>query len=676
MKLPYSLLKEWVDFDHSPEDLADLITMAGFEVEDIEQVEGDHILDIAIMSNRGDGASAAGIAREIIAKSATAKPTELYKTHQKRLTDLADQQRQDEGAATATIESSACTRYAALTITGIENGDSPEWLKTRLKQMGQRPINLLVDLTNFVMRETGQPLHAFDTTKLASPKITIRQAKHTERITTLDEVERELNENDLVICDDKGPIAVAGVMGGLDTEVDSNTTTTVIESAHFNNLSVRRTRKRLGLNTDASYRFERHVDPSGTVVALVRFQELLDQILERSVDAKLYDTVSLPAQKPTVGVRLERANHILGLSITEDQANQYLAALGYEPKAEGDRITATVPTWRIDIQREEDLIEELGRIHGYEHIPEELPPLGWPEDAVSIEPLVDDLLDALVAAGLTQIWGHSLKRESPLDNPHAKRIHLKGIADPETGSLRTSSWPSLADAALRNGAKNIALFENARVFSDKDEKRVIGVLAHGRTHPTLWNAPSSTHDFYSVKGAIQSAFERVGVHIHAISPNVADNRLHPTQQAHLLAGQVPIGVMGRIHPDTAEASGLDHETILAEIELVPALETSKQEKKIGDLSKNPPVKRDLSMVAPNSIPYADVEATIASSGGPDLEDFWLFDLYQGENLAEGTRSLGVSLQFRRLDHNLTDEDANQLRDKIVQALSQLGIELR
>lgn len=676
MKIPYSLLKEWVDFNHSPHDLADLITMAGFEVEEVEEIEGDHVLDIAIMSNRGDGASAVGIAREIAAKSPSANPTERFKEHHRRLAKCASQQDQDKGGVTAEIESPACTRYSALTIHGITNPESPDWLQRRLRQMGQRPINLLVDLTNFVMRETGQPLHAFDTKKLTGSKIIVRQARREEEITTLDEVERKLVESDLLICDESGPIAVAGVMGGLLTEVDSNTTNTVIESAHFQNLSVRRTRKRLGLNTDASYRFERHVDPSGTVVALQRFQELLEEIVGESLNAKLFDAVRAQASPPQVRMRLDRANKILGLQVTPEDASRHLTDLGFDPKQDGESFTVTVPSWRIDIEREEDLIEEIGRIHGYEHIPEELPPLGWPESNEGIERRVDELIDALIASGLTQVWGHSLRRESPLDDPVAQRIELKGVADPETGSLRTSSWVSLADAAHRNGTKNIAFFESARVFAGREERRVIGLLVQGRVHPPLWNAPATTHDFFSVKGVLENALKAAGISLNAIATDRPDARLHPTQQAILAAGTVPVGLMGRIHPDVAEKSGLEADTLLAEFDLVAALESGSVDRQIAELSKNPPVKRDLSMVAPTTVPYSEVERVIASSGGTDLEDFWLFDLYVGENLEPGTRSLGVSLQFRRIDHNLTDEEANELRDRIVQALTQLGIQLR
>ncbi|RYG44527.1 phenylalanine--tRNA ligase subunit beta, partial [bacterium] len=378
MKLPLSMIRDHVATAMSAEAIGDLLTMAGFELEGIEEVDGEPVLDIKVVSNRGDGLSVVGLAREILAKDAEAKPTPLYERAVRRFADV---EIPEPSEGVARIETPDCFRFAGLKVEGVENGRAPDWVRERLAQAGIRSISLLVDLTNYVMLELGQPLHAFDLDKLRGETIVVRQAKPGETLKTLDGRDHELLENQTMICDAERPVAAAGTMGGEETEVSSTTTRLLLESAAFRNTSIRKTRKQLGLSTEASYRFERSVDPDGVVSATRRFWELLQASLPEAKAVAFQDLYPGRAETRSVRLRLERANRLLGMIVTPEEAERYLAALGFHLTAVGaDEWDVAVPGWRPDVVREDDVIEELGRVHGYERIPEWLPdgptPLG------------------------------------------------------------------------------------------------------------------------------------------------------------------------------------------------------------------------------------------------------------------------------------------------------------
>src|SRR5579862_8383975 len=345
MKFPYSMLRDFVDTSLGADEIGDLLTMAGFELEGIETVEGEQVLDIKVVSNRGDGLSVFGLAREVLAKDESSTPTKLYERADQRFkSDLA----QVPGAkqVSVTIETPDCTRYACLIFEGLQNTSAPDWIQKRLMRAGQRPISLLVDLTNYVMLELGQPLHAFDLDKLAGPAIVVRRARTGEKLTTLNGDEHELRPDQMMICDAEKPIAAAGIMGGLETEVGNSTTRVLLESAHFLNTSVRRTRKQLGLSTDASYRFERSVDPDGVVAALERFAELLAQVNGGAGRVPgVIDVYPNPEKRRAVEIDFKRAESLLGMPISRDEASGYLKKLGFTVSAN----EVVPPSWRPDV---------------------------------------------------------------------------------------------------------------------------------------------------------------------------------------------------------------------------------------------------------------------------------------------------------------------------------------
>lgn len=667
MKLTESMIRDMVKTELSAEQIGDLLTMTGFEIESIEFVDGEPVLDINIMANRGDGASTLGIAREILAKSPESRPTDLYE----RL--VSGYQLGDEKTplAEVVVESGSpdCTRFSARRFKGIVNGDSPDWIQDRLRKVGQRPISLLVDLTNYVMLETGQPMHAYDIAKLGQPKLIARQARPGETVRTLNGQDHKLGEGHLMICDGKRPVGVAGVMGGESTEVDAATTDCLLESAHFDHMAVRKTRKQLGLQTDASYRFERFVDPEGTVRSMNRFADLLHQATGVDPVAGIADDYPTPPKRPTVKVRPSRCSRLLGMDVSSSEVETYLTRLGVSLDPVGDGFQATPPTWRIDLVREDDFVEEVGRIHGYDKIPEALPigstPVGGSHGANLAQEIV---LKTALACGFDQAINHTMRDLHPLDGG-SLRVKVLQPHSPELAHLRGSLLPGLADTALKNGGESVHFFEIGRVFSNGSEWTQLGMLSQGQFDPPSWNRSEDVADFYTLKGAVESVLKALAISVEfSVSK---DPRLHPTRQAHV--GK--FGVMGQIHPAAAEEAGLAPDTFLAEIDLTALVSETSTERHYRQVYRHPAARRDIAVVVPKSVRYADIESTIAKACGELLEKHWLFDIYDGPGIDPGSQSLAIALQFRK-PSNFTDDEANQVRDLAVRALEALGAKLR
>ncbi|MBX3096118.1 MAG: phenylalanine--tRNA ligase subunit beta [Fimbriimonadaceae bacterium] len=681
MKLPVSLLKDYVVTDMSPQELGDLFTMTGFELEEIIEIRGEPVLDINIMANRGDGASIVGLCRELLAKDPTAVATPLLERLFSGYALPDDESRDIWEHATITIETEECSRFGARLFRGITNGESPDWLKRAVELLGQRPISLLVDLTNFVMFETGQPLHAYDYDHLHGHRIIVRQAKEGEKMQTLDEVGRDLDSSMMMICDADRTIGVAGVMGGLDTEVSASTKNCLLEAASFDKQSIRRTRKRLGLHTEASYRFERYVDPEGVVRAINRFAELLQEITGVKSVGGVADVYPSPRTATSIRLDLKRTRTLLGMPVSLDEAATYLTRLGFtvEVNQEEDSLTARAPSWRDDIVRQDDLIEEIGRVHGYEKIPEALPigstPLGGPHGQ---HLWTDQLRAAALRTGLNQIISHSLRKETPLDAPGGL-IPLREPGSPEHAFLRNSLMSSLAEAAIRNGGDDVQLFEMGRVFVPKEgseglqpygETRSLAFLITGDLDAPTWKKRGDEADLFAAKGVLESLGIAARRSLRFDKPVTLDPRLHPTRQADL-----GVGVFGQIHPEVASAMDLPEMTFLAEINLDAWYSSEAIEPTHAALHRHPALRRDISVLVPSTVAYEKLEEAICSTGGDLLESHWLFDVYEGKGVPEGHRSLAIALVFRK-DGNFTDEEGNQARDAIVAALAEQGAILR
>lgn len=665
------MLRDFVSTSRSPEEIGHLLTMAGFELEEIYESEGEVCFDVNIMANRGDGASVLGMARELIAKDPESTPTELFKTSFSR-TPLSDSRTGD--ACRIEIQTEACSRFCGAVYHNIQNGESPDWLKTRLTQCGQRPISLLVDLTNYVMLEQGQPMHAYDLSKLAGGQIIVRQAREGEKIKTLDGVERDLSPSNMIIADAEKPIGIAGVMGGEDTEVSDTTITCLLEAAHFNNVSVRATRKAVGLQTEASYRFERHVDPAGVYGAMERFEQLYNQITGDVAQRLITDVYPTPLANPEIVLDMDRCTRLLGMQVSAEEAVRILESLGFKGRMVDGSPAAIAPTWRSDILRQDDLIEEVGRIYGYEKIPECLPQgTTTPGGVMDREAMVDRLVEESLRCGLNQIISHSLGDVHPLDRPGDK-IRVRTPHSPEMACLRNSNLPCCSDAVKKNGGKDVHLFEVGRVFEAGREYPQLAFLSTGGSIDVHFANKPSAASFWTAKGIVDRLGKAVRVELtYALSSG--DRRFHPTRQAELLCGDLSVGVLGQIHPDIAEELGMS-EVFGAEIDLEVLYQASQTDPKLKSVSRNPAATRDIAVLIAKSVPYSEIEKAVAESGGEELEKHWLFDVYEGKGIPEGSHSLAIGLQLRKHGANFTDEQANQVRDRIVAALESLGATLR
>lgn len=672
MKISYSLLKTLVNTSLTAEALGDLLTMAGFELEEIETVSGAPVLEIKVMSNRGDGLSAFGLAREILAKDGSSTPTDLYRRAAARFSDVAF----EPGPAFAVrIETPSCSRFSAMRIENVTNGPSPDWLAEALTQVGQRSISVLVDLTNYVMLELGQPLHAFDADRLGDT-IVVREARDGEKLTTLNGTEHTLAAGQLMICDASRPVGVAGTMGGLDTEVHEETHRIVLESAHFLNRTVRKTRKQLGLNTEASYRFERSVDPNGVVSAQRRFAELL---LTIQPSVQVFEPVDLypsPPEDLSISLRIGRASRLLGMSISVEQAARYFTALGFSIQIVGDQLAVTLPSWRPDIVREEDLVEELGRIHGYEQIPETLPSgtsvLGgvWGRYAAT-----DRLIEAAIAAGYSQVINHSLQGSSPLDAP-AERVGPRNPSSPDLAFLRNSLLAGIAVTARLNGSRDVHLAEVGRVFTTGKESVHLSLLSNGDLHiPDRANEASAKADFFSLKADILDIFLAIGIELD-LAVGSCDSRFHPGRQAKLTRNGLEVGLIGEIHPTISNELGLAPRTVAAEVSLDAIFAQGDAELPLKAFGRYPAVRRDIALLVDKAVPFAEIETRLRRSIGPLLEKLWLFDVFVGTGIPAGSHSLGIALVLRKPDGSFTDEEANQLRDAAVAELAELGATTR
>ena len=677
------MLCDYVETALTAHKIGDLLTMAGFELEGIEEVGDEFVLDIKVMSNRGDGLSVFGLAREVLAKDPASNPTRLYSRAAARFEDIHIAETIQIPAESARIESDSCRRFAVRGFSGVDATDqSPAWMQKRLDASGMRPISLLVDLTNYIMLELGQPLHAFDRDKLAEGRIVVRDAKPGEKVTTLNGIEHELC-GQMMICDASEPVGVPGVMGGLETEVTDRTTNLLLESANFVNTVVRKTRKQLGLATEASYRFERSVDPDGVVAATKRFTELLLGVQPGIQVSNIVDLFPGKQTFAPVKLRVDRASMLLGLDITPLQANTYLKRLGMDVSAMGDSLMVVPPSWRPDIVREEDLVEELGRVHGYELIPESFPggstPLGGSHGK---HLLTDKLRDALIRAGFTQIISHSLRDFHPLDGG-AERVAPRNPASPENCVLRSSLLPGLADATKRNGGKDIHLFEIGKVFYKSQEKysesTSVSLISQGALYPVNRKGEKVPQaDFYSMKAVLDSAFEALGIRSQASYHPLdqgGDSRFHPSRSATVMFYGEYCGIVGQIHPDSAVASSLEPDTILCELSWDFLAENVTPELDIRNISRNPAANRDIAILIDKSVAYINIEQAIKNAAGDVLEKQWLFDVFESANIPEGKHSLGIGLQFRK-QGNFTDEEANGVRDQIVAKLEALGATLR
>ncbi len=684
MKISYNWLKEFVETGLSPRDLAEKLTMAGLAVDAVEEHGNDHVLEFDLTSNRPDCLSHLGIAREAAAVSGKRfeMPAVNIKGAKMKTSDL---------TSVEILNPDLCPRYSARIIRSVKIGPSPAWLVERLEAMGQRSVNNVADITNYVMLEMGQPLHAFDLEMLRGKRIIVRAAKPGERITTLDAEERELSNKMLVIADAERPVALAGIKGGEDSGITEKTVDVLLEAAHFAPAQVRATSKTLALSTEASYRFERGTDPEIVAAASDRAAAMIAEIAGGEVLGDLVDLYPRKAIRSPIAFRRARYEILTGLKIELGEAERILRSLGFEVEAnvETDSLRVVVPSWRVDIAIEEDLIEEVARIAGYENLKNTLPGSAGAGAYQPGEEKRRAARQTLTALGYNEAINFSFVNgeadELAAGIPDEIRLALRNPIDETRSHMRTTLLGGLLESLAHNfnhGTRNVRLFEIGKCFCDEEDERPeeterLALVATGARNEQDWQAAPARLDFYDLKGAVESVAAALGLRPPTFEPEESLDSLHPGRAATIwLAGQ-EVGEIGQLHPRVAAHYKFKQPVFVAELNMKLLLLADAVEVRYHPLAKFPTVVRDIALLIDTGVKYTDIEDAILAEEIPSLVGVRLFDLYAGKELPEGKHSIALSLRYRAGDRTLTDEEVNAAHDRVVKTLTgKFGAEIR
>jgi len=579
----------------------------------------------------------------------------------------------------------------ARVISGVRVAESPEWLKNKLIGIGLRPVNNVADITNLVLYELGHPMHAFDLDKVSEHTIVVRRAKQGEALTTIDGVERKLDAGHLVIADAKRPVGLAGVMGGLESEISPATKNVLLESAYFDPSLIRRESHALGLKTDASYRFERGADPNGLERAADRCAKLIAQIAGGSVAQGRIDVSAQKYQATTLTLRPEKADKLLGIAIPPARMAEILTNLELDAKLEHGVITATIPTFRRDLEREADLIEEVGRIHGYDNLPgEPIAPWGVPGLRRPKDIAVERVSLAMAALGFSEHVGLTLidpaKLAKILTAKPGQLVELSNPISADLSVLRPLLLPDLLDAALRNlnnGIADVRLYEAGLVFERAGGEQPrqswqLAGLACGRASGA-WDHKDRDYDFFDLKGAVASLFAALQLTVDIVGEEKEGEAfLHPGRRAGLMLGGARIGCLGELAPQVTRAFDLKARCHYFQADLEPVIAAlAAAHSQFAELPRYPASRRDLALVVRQDAACGTLAAVIREAGGAALGDVRLFDLYQGPQVKAGHKSMAFALTFRAADRTLTDDEVNAACQQIVTALQQrAGAEVR
>jgi phenylalanyl-tRNA synthetase beta chain len=693
MKFTLNWLNEFVDYTGAPQELAKLLTMAGLEVESLtsmrepETNREDWLLEVSVTPNRGDCLGLAGIAREVSALSG-AKFKVPPRSASKKDPSI-------KTRVTLSIEDpKLCPRYSARIVDAVTIRISPAWLRYRLEAGGIRAINHIVDITNYVMLETGQPLHAFDLDRLPAKSIIVRPARETRKFTTLDGIERELVHEDLLICSGDVPVALAGVMGGADSEVRDSTHSILLESANFAPSTIRRTAKRLALHSEASHRFERGVDPEGTIRALDRAVWLIKEIGEGDALSGVAD--HYPGRTKSLAIRLreERIEKLLGVPLDLKQAEKLLHALGLksERQTKSRSLKVAFSSSRPDLTREADLIEELARLNGYDSIPSTLPLLrisGGKNDDPSI--WERKLRGLLSGEGLTEVINLPFTSEllnqcfTGLWRPAASSVTVLNPLTKENSEMRRSLIPAMIDNLrlnLAHKAPSFHAYHLGKVFcltaaGASAERQCLGGLLYGpRPHLGLRLRAEHSSDFLECKGLIESIIELFHLTDAVAWSPVAVKFLHPGKSASLRCAEDEIGYLGEIHPDVADRMELPP-VLVFELDFEKLLQYAPRRIFTKTLPRFPAVERDVAIVVDRDFAAQRVIGWIHDLGEPLIEKVEVFDQYVGAPIPDGKKSLAYRVSYRAEDKTLTDAEINALHQKLVDRLGEtFGAERR
>ncbi len=684
MKISYQWLREFVDIEVLPRQLAEDLTNVGIAVETIESLGSDHILDLDLASNRPDCLSHFGVAREVAV---------LYRKRLHQVTSsCAESAASSTEAVSVEISSpQLCSRYSARVIRGVKVGPSPDWLVQRLETLGVRSINNVADVTNYVLMELGHPLHAFDLEKIEGRRILVREAEEQEFLVTLDGEERHLNRGMLVIADGSRAVALAGIMGGLESEIGFSTYDVLLESAWLDPVSIRRTSKELGMHTEASHRFERGADVSATVFALDRTAALIQQLAGGEILQGVVDAYPRPVDRGSTLLRKSRIQQVMGMEVDSTIVEDLLNRLDFkiaETLPGGWQVL--LPTFRLDVEREIDLVEEVARHHGYDKFPSTLPL--WKGEAHrrpehSRESVIRERLFHL---GYSETCSYSFvdqdeTRKFSLQEP----VPLMNPLSSEMGVMRSSLLPGLTSSLMRNynrGIRSVRLYEMGRVFYGGSlqfkETMMLGLIATGNATEKGVHCQPRPFSFFDLKGDVEALWGVLSqnfcnLEFRRMSDPGLVTYYHPGVVAELYSHGRQLGILGRLHPRVADNYKIKQPVFVAELPLAAWYGLEFREKGFAEIPKFPAIQRDLSIVVDREVEYSRIESVVWSAGIPELQKITPFDLYFGEDLPTGKKAIAFSVVYLSLERTLIEEEVNRFQEIVLERLhAELDARLR
>lgn len=661
-------------------------TPIGMDIRDVLMMN-DTVYEFELTPNRADCFSMVGLSREF-----------AVLTNQKAvLPEITVDENGEaiDGKVQVTIaDGDLCSRFAARLVTGVTVAPSPMWLQNRLRNSGIRPINNVVDVTNYVMLELGQPMHAYDYAHVKGHSLTARRANEGEVLKTLDGTDRELTTDMLVIADEQRAVGVAGVMGGYDGEVTNTTTDVLLEAAVFNGASIRRTARALGMRSEASGRFERGVNPEYSIMAINRSAQLLQQLCPDAKIAKgIVDVYPNPAAPTTVTTTADAINAYLGTDIDEQRMVDILTTLSFDVTCGNGSMVIGVPSWRGDVTVMPDIAEEVARIYGYDSIKVTTPWAALNSGVLSErKQMTKTIAHTLANNGLSEMITFSFMHKDslaklmiPEGDARYKAVQILNPISEEYPVMRTTLVPSILDAAVRNRAQknhDIWAFETAAVYeeaADKDslptERYMAAGFMTGRADEAQWSVAARQTDFYDVKGVVEAVLAALRVENYTLT-TTDEPYYHPGVSAAYKVDGVTIATLGELHPQVAKNYDLEGKCYLFEINISDLLETVRSQLQYTPISKFPGITRDLAIVAPKSVSAETIQQIILANGGDKLESAYVFDVYEGEHIAEGFRSLAYTIGFRSTEGTLTDADVDEPIQAIINALAEKDCKLR
>ena len=635
----------------------------------------DVVFEYEITSNRVDCYSVVGIAREAAAtfRKEFVPPV---------VTAVGNDEDVNDFIKVTVEDPDLCPRYTARVVKNIKIGPSPKWMQRRLASVGIRPINNLVDITNYVMEEYGQPMHAYDLDTIAGGQIVVRRAKENETFVTLDGQERKLDESVLMICDGEKSVGIAGIMGGEKSMITDDVHTMLFEAACFDGTNIRKSSKKVGLRTDASGKFEKGLDPNNAEAAMNRACQLIEEMVAGEVVGGMVDVYSKKKEPVRVPFDADEINGLLGTDISKEDMLSYFKKIDLEYDEATNEVIA--PTFRHDLFRMADLAEEVARFYGYDNIPTTLPRGEATTGKLSFKLRVEEIArDIAEFCGFSQGMTYSFESPKvfdklliPSDSPLRNTVEIMNPLGEDYSIMRTTSLNGMLTSLATNynrRNKNVRLYELGNIYLPKSLP--LTELPEERMQFTL--GMYGDGDFFSMKGVIEEFFEKIGLHKkETYDPNAGKPYLHPGRQANIIYDGVVVGYLGEVHPDVADTYGIGTKAYVAVLDMPEITERATFDRKYTGIAKFPAVTRDISMVMPKEILVGQVEEVIEKKGGAYLESYALFDLYEGAQIKEGYKSVAYSIVFRAKDKTLEEAEISQAMEKILAGLEELGIELR